>query len=131
MDHELSVIYGRIDSSTDRLTPDNYKFLSDKEVIVEEYSTVAGSSRHSLESSFNAKKIKYLDAVSERSAKTEIHTDFKVTVTSYQSVLSNKPLTQNEVEKLCMRYRTAQKIKRCPLDYGVRMHDDDDAVRRS
>lgn len=28
-----------------------------------------------------------------------------------------------------MRYRTAQKIKRALVTYGVKMHDDDDAER--
>lgn len=129
LDHPLSSIFGTFDSATDVLTPDAYKIISEKELIIEEYATCGASARKTLEAAFNSKKFKYIDAISERCKSGKIQADFYVTVVNFQSVLSNRVLSQDEVEELCMRYRTAHKIKCCLLDHGVKMFDEDEAQK--
>uniref|UniRef100_A0AAN0LIQ3 RNA-dependent RNA polymerase n=1 Tax=Shoal Cavern virus TaxID=3139881 RepID=A0AAN0LIQ3_9VIRU len=106
LDTPLRDVFKVCRDDNDNLTPDNIMTVGNV-VLVHEFATTRSTLEGSSMDAFVAKKLKYVPALAHRAQAEGKVVILTVTVISPKTVLSNLPLTTEDVSELCVRYLVA------------------------
>lgn len=123
--------FDRIDDGLDFKTPDFIKTRGRKCYIME-FTTNRTSDETRLRHSYNIKHETYFDAIHNRRDQFK-NIGYFIVVVGYKGVLSNIDFSQEEVDELCLRFRTINGVLQAIKRLGLTVKDDpegDDLMKK-
>nr|QIS88067.1 MAG: RNA-dependent RNA polymerase [Piguzov virus] len=118
MDVKISHVLGAIGDSSDDLSPDILDLDPERNVTLIEFTTTRSTTVSSIREAFKEKAAKYQPALSGRGDQFN-RLLYGVIVVSPNRVMTNLPLSQEEVNVLCLRMNTAIEISKQLLNYTM------------
>nr|UJQ88213.1 MAG: RNA-dependent RNA polymerase [Timbillica virus] len=114
LDCSYSGTFGRTRDGYDNLTPDWLWVTPDGRAVLLEFTTTNSNSESVFKRAFDEKRAKYLYSFDQRT-KNHLQALYGVIVVGSTRVFTNLPLSTDEVNVLCWRFRTALEIhKKAP-----------------
>ncbi|AII01807.1 L protein [Blacklegged tick phlebovirus 2] len=112
----------------DNLAPDVIMTVGEV-TLVHEFATTRSTLETSALEAFQTKKLRYIPALAHRARTEKRIVIFTITVVSPKTVLSNMPLTLDDVKELCVRFRVADDMVWQLQQMGILVSDEESEDR--
>nr|ASY03238.1 RNA-dependent RNA-polymerase [Fairhair virus] len=124
LDTPLRSVFKVCRDDNDNLTPDNIMTVGDV-VLVHEFATTKSTLETSSIEAFKSKLLRYAPALSHRALAEGKVVVLTITVVSPKTVMSNLPLSMDDVSELCVRFLVARSMVWQLEQQGVLVSDEE------
>nr|WAK75789.1 MAG: RNA-dependent RNA polymerase [Sara tick phlebovirus] len=124
LDTPLRSVFQMCRDDNDNLTPDNIMTVGNV-ILVHEFATTKSTLETSSLDAFKSKMLRYAPALSYRALKENKVVVLTITVVSPKTVLSNLPLSTDDVYELCVRFLVARDMVWQLEQQGVIVSDEE------